>query len=147
MATHELLFFFFYMSLFREGCWGFKLLELFVCGRRMTFGGGGTSQGAPSRFIRPAVDAARPLENTECLSFTRVPRDTIINMHGILDMLSCVEPGIARGCNRSPGDLDADALDETCSLRAVQGGSPTSGAGQLFAARMNLLFWRVASFV
>ncbi len=43
----------------REACWGggFKLLELFVCGRRMTSGGGGTSQGATTyQRVHAAVD-------------------------------------------------------------------------------------------
>lgn len=60
-------FFFFPHEPFREACWGFKLLELFVCGRRMMFGGGGTSQGNASKVHAVAdltVRAARPSEVT-----------------------------------------------------------------------------------
>jgi hypothetical protein len=59
----------------------------------MTFGEGGTSRNAASRFMRwrtCGTDAARPYEvHTECVSFTR----DIIIIYGILNLLSCCRAG------------------------------------------------------
>jgi hypothetical protein len=74
----------------------------------------------------------------------------VINVPSIdLNLLSCVEPGIARGCSRSPGDLGADAsgwVDEILSLTRCAR-THSRPVDVLAAVHMNLFILESASSV